>query len=722
MARVGRREEPMLSRGTEWLSASHRLRPAGPPATSAVDETLVRAARATGAHIGVLYLLDADDEVLLMQAQLGLPGPMIGQWGRLRAEADVPATVAVRRGERVWVPDLEELARRFPSMAFLVPYHFSVLATPLRVGGRMAGSWVLMWSSSQAPRLGAYELGVVDEATRRMQELLAETAEDGQRPSVTPQPRTLTALPPRPSDVGRSLAAFGFADRLRDGCVSLDLNGHITYLNDPAAALLGGAPTALLGRVVWEAVDWLRGPTFKERFRHAVVGQQPTFCRLGTSGGTTVEARLHPDPSGVSLHLMTTGQTALGDGSAHPQPHHLHELLHLAATLTRALTVRQVVELVSDHMMAACGVHSMAVFLAEGGRLRALGAHGFSSTFLERLNGLPVDSRTMTGQVARTGEARFYSDREEMGALYQPALDADDMQAWAFLPLSLSDRASGTCVVAFEQPHPFTCSERATLTSLSGMMAQALDRALLYEAKDNAAHCLQTSLLPHRLPEIEGLETAARYVPATRGVGIGGDFYDLIRLHDHAAVAVIGDVQGHNLAAAALMGQVRTAIHATATDPDADPGTVLRNANRLLLDLDTDLFTSCLLLHLDLRLRAFSVANAGHPPPLLRAPGGVAEPVDVPPGPLLGIDPDAEYPTMQVPFSPGAVLALYTDGLIEAPGVYLGDAIARLAAHLTKAGPQSLHSLGEAMLDQAPAAEQRGDDIALLLLEHLPRP
>ncbi|MFD0473969.1 PP2C family protein-serine/threonine phosphatase [Nonomuraea thailandensis] len=295
------------------------------------------------------------------------------------------------------------------------------------------------------------------------------------------------------------------------------------------------------------------------------------------------------------------------------------------------------------------------------------------------------------------------------------------MAAWAFLPLAFADRVIGVCVLAFDHPRRFAGAERATLTSLAGMMAQALDRALLYEAKDNVAHCLQTNLLPRRLPEIEGLETAARYTPATRGAGIGGDFYDLIRLHDSAAVAVIGDVQGHNMAAAALMGQVRTAIH-TSVAADAhlggDPGGVLRHANRLLLDLDTELFTSCLVVHLDLRLRAFSAANAGHMPPLLRVPHGSAEPVDVPPGPLLGIDPDAEYHPVQVPFSPGAVLALYTDGLVERPDTHLGEAIAGLAAQLTQAADQPLHRLSETLLDCAPDAEQRCDDIALLLLKH----
>ncbi|WP_158791300.1 PP2C family protein-serine/threonine phosphatase, partial [Streptomyces sp. NRRL WC-3549] len=134
----------------------------------------------------------------------------------------------------------------------------------------------------------------------------------------------------------------------------------------------------------------------------------------------------------------------------------------------------------------------------------------------------------------------------------------------------------------------------------------------LYDTKDRLAHSLQAHLLPHTLPRIAGLDIAARYLPATRGMGIGGDFYDVIRLDATTAAAAIGDVQGHNVNAAALMGQVRTAVHASAGAP---PDEVLARTNRLLADLDPGLFTSCLYVHLDLAGNRARLATAGHPPP-----------------------------------------------------------------------------------------------------------
>ncbi|MQS05553.1 PP2C family protein-serine/threonine phosphatase, partial [Streptomyces alkaliterrae] len=170
---------------------------------------------------------------------------------------------------------------------------------------------------------------------------------------------------------------------------------------------------------------------------------------------------------------------------------------------------------------------------------------------------------------------------------------------------------------------PFPPAERAILTSLAGLIAQALDRARLYDAKHTLAHTLQTGLLPHALPHIAHLRTAARYRPAGHGMDIGGDFYDLIHRTPTTAVTAIGDVQGHNTTAAALMGQVRTAVHAHAT-VGATPGDILARTNRLLVDLNPGLFVSCLIAHLDLGHRRAQLATAGHPPALIRHPDGHA--------------------------------------------------------------------------------------------------
>ncbi|MER5184186.1 PP2C family protein-serine/threonine phosphatase [Streptomyces sp. NPDC002896] len=240
-----------------------------------------------------------------------------------------------------------------------------------------------------------------------------------------------------------------------------------------------------------------------------------------------------------------------------------------------------------------------------------------------------------------------------------------------------------------------------------------LDRARLYDTKQELAHRLQAGLLPRVLPSIPGLDVAARYLPATRGVNVGGDFYDLIRLDTGTAAAAIGDVQGHNMNAAPSWG--RSAPPST-PPTGASPGEVLARTNRLLTDLDPGLFTSCLYAHLDLARHAACLASAGHPPPLLRHPDGHTEVLDVPPGLLLGIDSAADYPATEIPLPPGAVLALYTDGLVETPGTDIEDATNELAEQLAPEDLRSMDTLADALIDHARRRGPLGDDIALLLV------
>lgn len=151
--------------------------------------------------------------------------------------------------------------------------------------------------------------------------------------------------------------------------------------------------------------------------------------------------------------------------------------------------------------------------------------------------------------------------------------------------------------------------------------------------------------------------------------------------------------------AAALMGQVRTAVHATA---GAHPAEVLARTNRLLTDLEPGLFTSCVYAHIDLAARTAHLATAGHPPPLLRHAGAPAKMLHLPPGLLLGIDPDASYTAVEIPFEPGTLLALYTDGLVEVPGEDLEDGIAAVAARITATHQRHpLSTLADELIGQA---------------------
>nr|SBO95065.1 Serine phosphatase RsbU, regulator of sigma subunit [Nonomuraea gerenzanensis] len=693
-----------------------------------MDEALIEAAAGTGAHIVVLYLLHETRRVLLLEAALGLPAWGAKPWTHVRAKAGAPVAAAARRDELIWVSGPDDLAHRFPATALSVPYPFAMAAAPLHNGGRVAGAWGLVWPASHPARLSRDELSTIERISLRLGQALASAEESGCPVRPIGQPHTVTPPWSGEADGQRAPAALDCLDRFADGIAAIDIEGHITFCNRAATRLFGldGAPAQ--GCLLWDRVPWLRESAFEERCGGAVIGQQPTTCVAAHPDGRLLEIRMHPAPSGISLHLTPAGPDA--DGRAEPAPldpaaaespplNDSLNFLHMASTLTHALDVREVVDLVADHVAPVYGVHAMALLVAEGGRMRVVGSHGYAREVLDRLDGLPVTSPTPAEQVMETGRPAFFDTWEELAQLYPDAVRQDGEAAWAFLPLSVSEQRIGTCLLAFTDPHAFTPEERIALNALAGLIAQALDRALLYEIKDGLAHSLQTALLPGALPHIPGLETAARYVPATRGVGIGGDFYDLLSLDDGSVAAVVGDVQGHNMTAAALMGQVRTAIRAC-TVTGADPGKVLQHTNRLLVELGTDLFTSCLLVHVDLRLRTFRAATAGHPPPLLCLPRRHAEVIDVPVGPLLGIDADAEYPTLNVPFPPEAVLALYTDGLVELPGADLDHCIDDLGRRLAQGCAEPLWQLTDALLAHAASARLHADDIAVLLLRHAP--
>ncbi|MEV0384706.1 SpoIIE family protein phosphatase [Nonomuraea sp. NPDC050643] len=672
----------------------------------------------------MIYLLADDPDVLLMETEIGLPGHIVRPWSRLRMAADAPMTAAVRRRRLIWVPDHQDLARRFPGTALALPYSFATAAVPLHTGSHLWGGWVLLWPTPRAPELSPCELKIINATSHDLATLLRRAADGGHPLRCTGEPRVLTPAQTPPVDPGD--AAARYLDRLHDGCVALDLDGVITFASATAAGLLGAGGAELRGRMLWEVAAWLADPVFEDGWRAAVIGRRATSCTVRDPDGRELVLRLDPDPTGVSLRItplapvtpvtsVTIDRPEFSAGP--PRADVVHNFLHMAAALTRTLNVREVVDVITAHVMPVFGAQALAILIAEGGKMRIAGSYGYRPDALDRLGGLPVASPTPAEHVLGTGAPLFFTDGDELRQRFPRAGHDDGMAAWAFLPLTVSDDTVGTCVLAFDRPHPFPDDQRATLTALAGLMGQALDRALLYDTKDRLAHSLQTTLLPRTLPEIPGLEVAARYVPATRGVGVGGDFYDLIRLNDTTAAAVIGDVQGHNMTAAALMGQVRTAIHAH-TVAGASPGDVLKHTNRLLIDLDTDLFTSCLLIHFDLQLRTLRAANAGHPPPLLRPPSMPAEVIDVPPGVVLGIDPDADYPTIEAPFPPGAVVALYTDGLVETRGIDLDDAIDDLAAHLTCAGEGHPQRLTGLLLDQAAHTRDNADDVALLVLQH----
>ncbi|MEV8434234.1 SpoIIE family protein phosphatase [Streptomyces chartreusis] len=284
----------------------------------------------------------------------------------------------------------------------------------------------------------------------------------------------------------------------------------------------------------------------------------------------------------------------------------------------------------------------------------------------------------------------------------------------AVLPLPAKGSVAGVCVVGWDRPHEFIPEERSLLTATAALVGQALKRAHAHDAEQELATMLQRSLLPRRLPELPGGIAVARYLPARRGLQVGGDWYDVIALSEDRVALVIGDVQGHSAGAATIMGQMRTAVRAYAVEGHP-PDVVVSHANRLLVGMETDLFATCCYVELDMEEGTTLFVRAGHLSPLLRHPDGGTEEVQVEGGPPLGILADAEFPLTAVALTPGTVLALVTDGLVEAADLPLDAGMARTRAALAAADPVDPARMADALLGDI---GRREDDVALLLLRY----
>ncbi|WTL22942.1 SpoIIE family protein phosphatase [Streptomyces sp. NBC_01506] len=674
--------------------------------------------RDTGASIGVLYLFPPGVDVLWLTLVSGVSPRVAAPWARAPLDIPSPMADAVRRGHPVWLGSQEEMSARYPQVGLVVPYDFTLAVLPVTGGPRTWGGIALLWPVRHPPRLRPHDSEAISTFCRKTARLL-EVAHDLGRPLLPPREPRILSTSSGEADPSRAAAALRFTERLPVGCCELDLDGRVTFINSAGADLVGTGWAALVGNYPWDVLRWLNGPAFEDRYRFAVITRRSTSFTAVRPPDTPLHFQLYPGDGGISVHITPSRQEGATPREAAPSDEPvgamgLYHLTHMSAVLAQAVGVQDVVDLAADQIVPGFGAQGLVLLMADEGRLRIIGHRGYSTGFIDRIDGEPLTTHTPAARALSADAPTFFPTFTDFRHEYPDAPRYRNRSAWAFLPLTASGRSVGALVLSYDQPRAFAPAERALLSSLAGLIAQALARARLYDAKQALAHALQTSLLPHALPRIRGLDVAARYLPADHGTDIGGDFYDLVR-GTSSITAAIGDVQGHNTAAAALMGQVRTAVHAHAT-ADTPPGELLARVNTLLTELDAGLFTSCLIARLDLTHHRVHLASAGHPPALLRHPGGATEVLRVPPGLLLGIDPDREYPTTEFPLPPGSVLALYTDGLVEIPGTDIEDITNALALRIGQDQSRDLGRLADALIHDAEQSAPRLDDIALLLL------
>ncbi|MFI9612148.1 SpoIIE family protein phosphatase [Streptomyces sp. NPDC052023] len=273
-------------------------------------------------------------------------------------------------------------------------------------------------------------------------------------------------------------------------------------------------------------------------------------------------------------------------------------------------------------------------------------------------------------------------------------------------------------VLTLTAPGPrFDPDTSVMLVELARRIAIALDHARRYEQHRDIAEALQRAQLTE-LPEVEGVTLAARYLPATRGLNIGGDWYDAFPQPDGSLLAVIGDVTGHGLRAAVMMGQLRTALRAYAVEGDG-PARILTRLHHMLRHQEPDLYATAVVARFRPGDPALVWASAGHPPLVVREPDGAVRVLDAKPGIMLGVPIPYEYQEHAVDLPPGSTLALYTDGLVERRALGIDPGIDRLSATLAALSgtelERDLDASAESLLKPMLHDSERDDDVCMLL-------
>ncbi|MFJ9522930.1 SpoIIE family protein phosphatase [Kitasatospora sp. NPDC101801] len=733
-----------------WLPPEDETRVQGPRTSMRCVRLLLRSGSATellGTILAegpawitgegsALYLTDPEG-MLRLAASHGLPEWAHEHYSTVDPTSDLPAALALRRRETVLLSPEQTSADYPKTLAGRGTGLVALAVMPLVVDGVAIGALALALAHrGTVPRRDIDVLETLAEAVaHRISHLIDHV--QAVDPHLPPGVRAGGAPSGQPVLALAALAAgAGAFDRdLVTGETAWDARAYRLFgLPAPPAAETAPAPD--LAKLVHPedlpdlqagmAEALASGGPYRLRYRvrrddgSSVLVQEDGEVMLDTHGRPVRVAGLLTD-------RQRTGEAA--DPGTRPLDGPVAGarsalLLALTRTLSRAVSVRDVTTAMTDIARPALGAASLVLDLVDEGRLLPVSHTVFGGPYRTELSRLhDLSAGVMQSALARAVPLFSEPGQRATGNPLAPA-------AWAVLPLVASGRQVGSCLITFATERAFSREDRTMYSAFAGILAQSLERARLYDIHHHRATELQRAMLPRSLPELPGVSAAARYLPSTEGMQIGGDWYDLIALPAGRVGLVIGDVQGHNAEASAVMGQLRSGLRAYATDGH-DPAATLARTSRLLAELDTDLFATCLYLTLDPVTGRLDGARAGHPPPV-RITGHRAVELDLPGGPPLGVDPHGGYPLTVGRLAPGETLLVYTDGLVEDRGEDYDDSVQRMIGGLGlwsrrsgeagRAGADgALERLADLLTLNVTERHSRPDDVALLLL-HRTRP
>jgi PAS domain S-box-containing protein len=392
----------------------------------------------------------------------------------------------------------------------------------------------------------------------------------------------------------------------------------------------------------------------------------------------------------------------------------------LAQSLEESATLERIAQLAVPELADWCSVH----LADENGVLRQVAvAHQdparveLARRLSERYPPLP-GAPTGVPAVVRTGRSELYPELSDE-VLVASGRDAEhlqlirDLQLRSVMIVPVSARGQTVGAITFvyaESGLEYDSTDLALAEELGRRAGLAIANVRLYENAQNTAITLQRSLLQDSLPCLDGLEAAATYLPGAAGAEIGGDWYDVMQLPDGRAAVMVGDVMGRGLRAAALMGQLRTALRTYASVAE-DPCEAVALLRRYVSSQRVVDFATLLVLYIDPETGRTLACSAGHPPPIV-ASSGAAEFVAMTPGPPLGSLPGDSALT-ELELGPGQTVLLYTDGLVERRSEPIDHSLGSLLTAVAN-GPAAPGPLIDHVVDVMLPGGTHHDDVAVL--------
>jgi anti-sigma regulatory factor (Ser/Thr protein kinase)/putative methionine-R-sulfoxide reductase with GAF domain len=414
------------------------------------------------------------------------------------------------------------------------------------------------------------------------------------------------------------------------------------------------------------------------------------------------------------------GQIVLGSVGTTPTAVRAAQLIHmyrLSDPMLSELGLDALLLELLDRTKEALDVDTAAILILDetGKELVARAARGLEEEVEQGVR-IPVGGG-FAGRIAAERVPIFIADVDHADVL-NPILREKGVRSLLGAPLIVEGRVIGVMHVGALRPRRFTDGDAALLQLAAGRAAPAIERARLFDALDQehrSAVALQRSLLPERLPDVAGLDVAARYLPSIDEVG--GDWYDVIELPGGLIGLAIGDVAGHGVRAAALMGQLRTGLRAYALEGQP-PGETLKRLDRLLQSIRGRGMATAAYALFSLETGLLRIASAGHPPPVLVSATGEASLIEVVAAPPLGTMPYPTHQEVQTSLGPGETIIMYTDGLIERRGESLTAGLDRLCAVAGVAA--SAEEMCQGIIDTLVPALGSPDDVAVVALRNAP--